>query len=81
MCLRPSGRIFSRESAIKYPVHVEESEEGFAVSMPGYHSQGDAIREYLGVARCYDFLAELPSPVIGRGIPRGTFAAPGGGFP
>lgn len=50
---------------MKYAVRVEESEEGFAVSVPGLpgcHSQGDteaealeniteAIREYLEVAR------------------------------
>ena len=50
---------------MKYSVLVEESEEGFAVSVPGLpgcHSQGDteaealeniadAIREYLEVAR------------------------------
>lgn len=50
---------------MKYQVILEESEEGFAVSVPGLpgcHSQGatehealeniaDAIREYLAVAR------------------------------
>ena len=47
---------------MKYSVLVEESEEGFAVSVPGCHSRGDteaealeyidaAIREYLEVAR------------------------------
>ena len=50
---------------MKYSVLIEESEEGFAVSVPGLpgcHSQGDteaealanvadAIREYLEVAR------------------------------
>jgi predicted RNase H-like HicB family nuclease len=50
---------------MKYTVVIEESEEGFAVSVPGLpgcHSQGatqaealtniaDAIREYLDVAR------------------------------
>lgn len=53
-----------REFAVKYSVLVEESDEGFAVSVPGLpgcHSQGDteaealeniaeAIREYLEVA-------------------------------
>jgi predicted RNase H-like HicB family nuclease len=50
---------------MKYTVHLEESDEGFAVSVPGLpgcHSQGatraealaniaDAIREYLEVVR------------------------------
>jgi predicted RNase H-like HicB family nuclease len=50
---------------MKYPVLLEESDEGFAVSVPGLpgcHSQGateqeardniaDAIREYLAAAR------------------------------
>ena len=50
---------------MKYTVLIEESEEGFAVSVPGLpgcHSQGateaealvniaDAIREYLGVVQ------------------------------
>ena len=53
--------LFLREFAVKYTVLIEESDEGFAVSVPGLpgcHSQGeteaealanitDAIREYL----------------------------------
>jgi predicted RNase H-like HicB family nuclease len=53
------------ECAMKYTVRIEESDEGFAVSVPGLpgcHSQGeteqealaniaDAIREYLDVIR------------------------------
>lgn len=59
---------------MKYAALIEESEEGFAVSVPGLpgcHSQGasesealqniaDAIREYLEVA------AELSQSVEGR---------------
>jgi predicted RNase H-like HicB family nuclease len=55
--------LFIQESAVKYTVLVQESDEGFAVSVPGLpgcHSQGqteaealaniaDAIREYLEV--------------------------------
>jgi predicted RNase H-like HicB family nuclease len=55
----------SREDEVKYKVLIEESEEGFAVSVPGLpgcHSQGDtevealaniadAIREYLDVVQ------------------------------
>lgn len=54
---------WSEEYVLKYTVLIEESSEGFAVSVPGLpgcHSQGeteaealvnitDAIREYLGV--------------------------------
>jgi predicted RNase H-like HicB family nuclease len=61
---RAVGRGFS-EGAMKYTVVIEESDEGFAVSVPGLpgcHSQGDtegealanvadAIREYLDVVR------------------------------
>jgi predicted RNase H-like HicB family nuclease len=60
----PAGRTLPlREVAMKYTVLIEESHEGFAVSVPGLpgcHSQGDteaealaniadAIREYLDV--------------------------------
>lgn len=55
----------SQEASMKYTVLIEESDEGFAVSVPGLpgcHSQGatqeealanitDAIREYLDVVR------------------------------
>jgi predicted RNase H-like HicB family nuclease len=55
----------NEEAAMRYRVILEESEEGFAVSvpsLPGCHSQGateqealeniaDAIREYLEVVR------------------------------
>lgn len=56
-------------SAIKYTVHVEESED-FAVFVPGCHSQrdteaealeniADTIREYLEVARNNGFMADV----------------------
>ena len=55
--------VFLQEFAVKYPVLIQESDEGFAVSVPGLpgcHSQGEteaealaniteAIREYLDV--------------------------------
>lgn len=55
--------LFLEELAVKYTVVIQESDEGFAVSvprLPGCHSQGqteaealanitDAIREYLDV--------------------------------
>jgi predicted RNase H-like HicB family nuclease len=57
------SRVVLEESAVKYTVLLEESDEGFAVSVPGLpgcHSQGDteaealanitdAVREYLAV--------------------------------
>ncbi len=63
MPLRLQGVPFTQESAVKYTVLIQESDEGFAVSVPGLpgcHSQGeteaealanitDAIREYLDV--------------------------------
>jgi predicted RNase H-like HicB family nuclease len=59
------GRGEAPEAAMKYSVLLEESDEGFAVSVPGLpgcHSQGatrdealanikDAIREYLAVVQ------------------------------
>lgn len=56
---------FEKKFAMRYQVVLEESEEGFAVSVPGLpgcHSQGetepealeniaDAIREYLAAIR------------------------------
>ena len=63
MPLRLRDAQFVQEFAVKYTVLIEESAEGFAVSVPGLpgcHSQGeteaealvniaDAIREYLDV--------------------------------
>ena len=59
--VRSSQAVFFGEFAVKYTVVIEESDEGFAVSVPGLpgcHSQGEteaealdnithAIREYL----------------------------------
>jgi predicted RNase H-like HicB family nuclease len=59
------GNWLNKESIMRYHVLLEESEEGFAVSvpsLPGCHSQGeterealeniaDAIREYLEVVK------------------------------